>query len=409
MSTIRTALVIGGGLAGPAAAMALAKAGIEPTIYEARAEGAPVRGGGFNIASNGLDALAAIDALDATAGLGLPAPRLSFSGRGGRPLGTVATGLPAPGAQDTTSFKRHDLFAALQGEAARRGIETRYRKRLTGLDQASGSVTARFDDGTTATGDILVGADGIHSAVRPAIDPAAPAPRYTGLVSFGGFAPNPGLTPEPGLWKMAFGKKAFFGWFVPDDTQAWWFISMPSDRPLGRDQILGEGLPVWSKRLAGLFEGENVPAAEIVAAQGDDIIVVGAEHDLPSVPTWHRGRVIIVGDAAHAASTSSGQGASMAIEDAVILGQCLRDCAGPQDAFATFSGLRRDRVAKVVALGAKTASSKAAGPAGAFFRDALMRFGFRFFYKPESAAWLLGQHIAWDEPVARRLAASRGR
>jgi 2-polyprenyl-6-methoxyphenol hydroxylase-like FAD-dependent oxidoreductase len=385
VSTIRTALVIGGGLAGPAAAMALAKAGIEPTIYEARAEGAPVRGGGFNIASNGLDALAAIDALDATAGLGLPAPRLSFSGRG------------------------HDLFAALQGEAARRGIETRYRKRLTGLDQASGSVTARFDDGTTATGDILVGADGIHSAVRPAIDPAAPAPRYTGLVSFGGFAPNPGLTPEPGLWKMAFGKKAFFGWFVPDDTQAWWFISMPSDRPLGRDQILGEGLPVWSKRLAGLFEGENVPAAEIVAAQGDDIIVVGAEHDLPSVPTWHRGRVIIVGDAAHAASTSSGQGASMAIEDAVILGQCLRDCAGPQDAFATFSGLRRDRVAKVVALGAKTASSKAAGPAGAFFRDALMRFGFRFFYKPESAAWLLGQHIAWDEPVARRLAASRGR
>jgi 2-polyprenyl-6-methoxyphenol hydroxylase-like FAD-dependent oxidoreductase len=401
MNTIRTALVAGGGLAGPATAMALAKAGIEPIIFEARAESAPVRGGGFNIASNGLDALAAIGALEATAGLGLPAPRLTMYGRGGRPLGTVTTGLPGPGGQDTTSFKRQDLFAAVQGEAARRGIETRHGKRLTGLDQDADSVTARFADGTSATGDILVGADGIHSSVRPAIDPGAPGPRYTGLVSFGGFAPNPGLAPEPGLWKMAFGRRAFFGWFVPDATQVWWFISMPSKRPLSRDQILGEGIGVWSERLAGLFSGENVPVADIVAAQGEDIIVVGAEYDLPTVPVWHNARVIIVGDAAHAASTSSGQGASMALEDAATLGRCLRDCDRPRQAFTTYSGLRRDRVAKIVALGAKTASSKASGPAAAMVRDAFMRLGFRFFYKPESAAWLLSQHIDWDAPVIR--------
>ena len=399
MGETRNALVIGGGLAGPATAMALARAGIAATIYEGRDEGAPVRGGGFNIASNGLDALAAIGALDATAGLGLPAPRLAFYGRGGRALGTVTTGLPAPGAPDTTSFKRRELFAALQQEAARRGITTHYRKRLAALDQNTGSVTARFTDGSTATGDVLIGADGIHSAVRTAIDPAAPAPRYTGLVSFGGFAPNPGLPPEPGLWKMAFGRRAFFGWFVPDESQAWWFISMPSAQPLSRDQILADGIRAWSKRLAGLFEGESVPAAEIVAAQGDDIIVVGAEHDLPAVPTWHAGRAIIIGDAAHAASTSSGQGASMALEDAATLGRCLRDGGDPGEAFAAFSRLRRDRVAKVVALGAKTASSKAAGPVRATIRDQFMKFGFRFFVKPESAAWLLRHHIDWDEPA----------
>lgn len=120
------------------------------------------------------------------------------------------------GEQDTTSFRRAELFAALQAEAARRGIVTEYGKRLTGLGQDGEQVTARFADGTSATADILVGADGIHSAVRAAIDPGAPAPRYTGLVSFGGFAPNPGLPPEPGLWKMAFSRRAFFGWFVPD-------------------------------------------------------------------------------------------------------------------------------------------------------------------------------------------------
>lgn len=407
MSKTRNALVIGSGLAGPLTAMALAKAGIEATICEARDEGAPIRGGGFNIASNGLDALAAIDALDATAGLGLPAPRLSFYGRAGRPLGTVVTGLPAPGGQDTTSFKRRDLFTALQQEATRRGIETRYRKRLVRLEQGRTSVTAFFSDGTADTADILVGADGIHSAVRPAIDPAAPQPRYTGLVSFGGFAPNPGLAPEPGRWKMAFGRRAFFGWFVPDDTQAWWFVSMPSERPLSREEILADGIPAWSRRLAGLFDGEKVPAAEIIAAQGDDIIVVGAEHDLPTVPVWHQGRVIIVGDAAHAASTSSGQGASMAMEDAATLGRCLRDTAGPDEAFTAFSRLRRERVAKVVALGAKTASSKAPGPVGAVVRDAAMKFGFRFFVKPESAAWLLRHHIDWDEPVTTESGGNR--
>lgn len=399
MSKARSALVIGGGLAGPAAAMALQMAGMQATIYEAREEGAPIHGGGFNIATNGLDALAALDALDATAGLGLPAPRLSFYGRGGRPLGTVTTGLPAPGGQDTTSFKRRDLFGALQAEAARRGVVTEYGKRLTGLDQDAGSVTVHFGDGSTATADILVGADGIHSVVRPSIDPAAPEPRYTGLLSFGGFAPNPGLTAEPGLWKMAFGRRAFFGWFVPDDSQVWWFVSMPSREPLSRTAIVAEGMASWSKRLVGLFEGEHGPAAEIIAAQGEDIVVVGAEHDLPTVPTWHRRRAIIVGDAAHAASTSSGQGAAMALEDAVALGRCLRDYPGPEDAFTAYEQLRRDRVSKVVALGAKTASSKAAGPLGAILRDTMMRAGFKFFYKPESAAWLLRQHTDWDTPV----------
>jgi 2-polyprenyl-6-methoxyphenol hydroxylase-like FAD-dependent oxidoreductase len=179
---------------------------------------------------------------------------------------------------------------------------------------------------------------------------------------------------------------------------------MPSRQPLTREQILREGTAAWSGRLAALFGGENVPATRIIAAQGDDIIVVGAEHDLPEVPTWHRDRVIIIGDAAHAASTSSGQGASMALEDAVTLGRCLRDTPGPAQAFIAYEQLRRDRVRKVVALGAKTASSKAAGPAGAIIRDAMMRFGFRFFYKPESAAWLLGHHTSWDEPVTSQAA-----
>jgi FAD-dependent urate hydroxylase len=399
VTRIKTALVIGAGIAGPCASMALGKAGISAAIYEAHGPGAEHVGAGFNLATNGLDALAAIDALDATKGLGIPATRIAMYNRKARLLGTVATGLPRPGAPDTTTFKRGELFAALAEETQRRGIAIEYQRRLVRVEQADGSVSAHFADGTSASGDVLIGADGLHSAVRAHIDPEAASPRYTGLVSFGGFGRNPGLAPEPGLWKMMFGRRAFFGWFVPDTSQVWWFISVPMARPLSREQILAEGTGAWLPRLIELFAGDDVPVEPIVRAQADDIIVVGAEHDLPNMRTWARERAVIIGDAAHRASTSSGQGASMAIEDAVTLGRCLRDIDDPARAFATLQQLRRPRTDKILALGAKTASAKAAGPIASAVRDAFMKFGFRFFYKPESSAWLLRNHIDWDDRV----------
>src|SRR5579875_2355843 len=89
VTRISKVLIIGGGIAGSTAAIALHKAGIDATIYEAHGPGAEHVGAGFNIATNGLDALAAIDALDATKGLGLPATRISMYNRRARLLGTV--------------------------------------------------------------------------------------------------------------------------------------------------------------------------------------------------------------------------------------------------------------------------------------------------------------------------------
>ncbi|MGH7839514.1 MAG: FAD-dependent monooxygenase [Candidatus Binataceae bacterium] len=201
---MKSALVIGGGIAGPTAAIAFKKAGIEATIYEAYAAGANTAriAGGFNIATNGLDALEAIDALGVTTGRGIAAARYSLYNASGKLIGTVATGLPRAGGLTTMTFKRAELFQALVDEALRRGIHIEYGKRLVGLDQSASSVIASFKDGTTATGDVLIGADGLRSTVRKLIDPSAPEPRYTGLVAFGGFAPNPGLAPNPGTWRM---------------------------------------------------------------------------------------------------------------------------------------------------------------------------------------------------------------
>ena len=108
--------------------------------------------------------------------------------------------------------------------------------------------------------------------------------------------------------------------------------------------------------------------------------------------------MVLIGDAAHATSPASGQGASMAIEDAVELGRCLRDLPEPDAAFAAYERLRRSRVEQVVADGARSSTVKAAGPVARVLRDALLPIFLRR-QGDRAAAWLHGHHIDWDAPV----------
>jgi 2-polyprenyl-6-methoxyphenol hydroxylase-like FAD-dependent oxidoreductase len=95
---------------------------------------------------------------------------------------------------------------------------------------------------------------------------------------------------------------------------------------------------------------------------------------MPRLPAWHAGRMIVIGDAAHAPSLTSGQGASLSIEDAVTLARCLRDLPGREQAFARFETLRRLRVEQIVQAATRINSSQAAGPAA--------------------------RHIGWDTPIS---------
>jgi 2-polyprenyl-6-methoxyphenol hydroxylase-like FAD-dependent oxidoreductase len=406
MPSISSALIVGGGIAGPATALALQQAGIRSTVYEASPDGAEV-GACFTIAVNGLDALDAVGALRPVIGAGYPTNWMGFRNADGRWLGRVPTGIPRADGTTTSTFRRADLYRGLAGEARRRGITFEFGKRLTGYQESASGVAAQFADGTTASADVLIGADGLRSRIRSTMDPAAPQPRFSGLLGFGGFATNPGLDPEPdGGWTMAFGRRAFVGWFVPERAteQVWWFVNVPSEDPLTQRQVHEVGMDRWSERLIELFRDDGLPVEAIVRAQGPEgLIGIGAQYDLPPIPTWHRGRVVLVGDAAHAVSTSSGQGASMALESAVTLARCLRDETSPEAAFTAYEQLRRDRVRRVWELGKRGAGSKAAGAFGRWRRDLLMRAGLRFV-KPAGAAWLLQHHIDFDTPVREELA-----
>ena len=400
------ALIIGGGVAGPVTAMALQRAGIDADVYEAYPPPDTEVGSYLGLASNGLDALRAIEADKPVLAAGFPTPtNVLWSGRGRR-LGAVSNGGQLADGTVAHTIKRARLYQALHEEAAGRGIEVQYGKRLVAADVAAdGRVTAEFQDGSRATGDLLIGADGVHSTVRRLLDPEAPAGRYVGLVNFGGYTPGGADAGAPGVWHMIFGRRAFFGHVADPDGGTVWFANVPRPAvaPAERAATTAEQ---WQRQLIDLFAGDAGPARDLIAA-GHLELAGDSTHDLPSVPVWHRGPMVIVGDAAHAPSPTSGQGASMAAEDAVVLAKCLRDLPDIPQALAAYEGLRRQRVERIVAQGARTGSAKTPGPVGRALRDLALPLVFKLFVTDRSMAWIYDHHIDWDTPVTAPAAGRR--
>lgn len=383
----KTAIVAGGGIAGTVAALALHRAGWRTLIQEAHPRGADELGAWLTVAVNGLEALRALDLEPAQVlAAGFPTPALALRNSAGKLLAQLPLGGPLADGVSTTSIRRADLYGALRSAAEQRGVEIAYGKRLTGVEAVPGGVVAAFADGTSVRGDLLVGADGLHSRVRVALDPAAPEPRYLGLLNAGGFTRGPVAgAPEPGVMQMAFGRRAFFGWATAPDGSVWWFANPSAERPVAP----GEWSPAaWRAHLLETFSSDLVPAAALIEAS-DEIVGPWNTWDFPRVPVWHDDRMVLVGDAAHAVSPSSGQGASMAIEDAVVLGSCLAGDAEIPAALAEYERLRRDRVEKVVAYGRRSGQTKTAGPVGARVRDALMPSLMRLLHrKGDPQAWI---------------------
>lgn len=397
MSDVRTALVIGGGIAGPVAAMALRKAGIEATIHEAYQGTADGVGGMLGIAPNGMRALGALDAEDVVLRVGEPVRSMIIESWTGKRLAEFGG---TDGPPVFHSVWRADLYREMYDMTVARGIRIEHGKRLVRAVDNGDGVTAYFADGTSATGDVLIGADGIRSTVRPMIDPAAPRPRYTGLLGFGGRADNPGLASTGHSMHMTFGKRAFFAYQVTDDGDTGWFINLPQPKSMSAAQTRSIGAEEWLPVLRRAVADDRTPAAAILnGVEPSELIMVGGLEDLPTVPTWSKGRIVLVGDSAHATSPSSGQGASIAIESAIQMARCLRDLPTVPDAFATYERLRRDRVERIIAAGARTNSEKAAGPVARVLRDLILPTTMKLLAKPEKTAWQTDYAIDWDAPV----------
>ena len=392
--------MIGGGVAGPVAAMALQRAGIQATVYVAHPRSAEGIGIFLTLASNGIDALRTIGADGPALAAGFPTPGILLRSTTGKDLGVARTGLFLPDGTTSHTMKRSDLYQAIRDEATARGIAVEHGKRLVDIDAAGDGVRAIFEDGSDATGEVLIGADGIHSAVRRLIDPNAPAPTYVGLINLGGYARGVRVEAEPGSYTLIFGKRAFFGYLPAPDGEVWWFANVPRGDEPARGEAEAVTVEEWRRRLAALYAEDAGPAVRLVEASDPaDIKNASPIHSVPHLPLWHRSPMVVIGDAAHAPTPTSGQGASLAIEDAVVLAKCLRDLPDPQHAFARFEALRRPRVEGIIKVAARINSSKAPAPVARVFRDAVLPIVLRLTTNSKQVNQQYRYHIDWDTPV----------
>jgi 2-polyprenyl-6-methoxyphenol hydroxylase-like FAD-dependent oxidoreductase len=339
---VRKVIIAGGGVAGTATALALLKAGIETEVYEAHASGGADAGAFLTVMRNGMVALAGIGGAEAVNTVSFPARAVALLDAAGRRLGHRLIESPA------RSLTRAALYRALQELAIARGIVVHHGMRMTGASSGPDGVEVSFADSSRVTGDVLVGADGIHSRTRRLIDPQAPEPRYSGQhVVYGYAAGNPaGLDLDE--YHMVRGSRAFFGLTVSGgDGRTWWFARVHGEEPaagLSPDQ--------WRDLALEMCREDATPAHALIAASGAD--VVGSDsYDIPTTPHWHNDRMVLAGDAAHAAVPAAAQGASMAIEDAVALATALHDHDDPTTAFAAYEDRRRAETEETVAASAR--------------------------------------------------------
>lgn len=361
-------VIAGAGVAGSASAIALARNGAEVTVYEAHDDPAGQVGAFLSLAVNGLRGLAFLGCLARVQSAGFPVGRQRMWAGNGKLLGDVPRGRRSGDPLHSVTLMRGDLVTVLRGEASRAGARIVTGERLTahGLREAASAAGA----------DLIVGADGIWSAARRVLDPAAPQPVFAGLYSVSGI--SDGLDGErPGAWNMIFGRRGAFIYLPAPDGTIWWSAQVAAERPPGDLAAIGPA------DLATLFRREQRAVAILRGARS--VHAAAQHHVLAPVRRWHGGDLVLVGDAAHPAG--AGQGASMAIEDAVELGGQFRRAATVAAALAGYEQARRERAGKMAKIAAANRDAKTAGPAAAWLRNLIMPMLFGRLYE-RATGWL---------------------
>src|SRR6201995_3940985 len=325
-----------------AAALALAGAGIDVGVYE-QAQQLTEVGAGVSLAPNGLRMLERLGVDEGIRRVGARYASAQLRLPDGRVVRHDPYQFSLPG--QNTGIHRADLLGLLAGQLPPGTVRTGHR--CTGFRQDDTSATAVFADGTTATADVVIGADGIDSVLQGFV--VAPAePVFSGVVAYRGLVPRLAEYPA-GTIRMWMGEGRHFLGFPVRAGQLLNYVGFVSSDTAVRESWSAEGDPA---ALAAHFAGWDPLIGQVIAA----ISGVGGSgfqwgmYDRVPLPRWSSGRLTLLGDAAHPMLPHLGQGVNQALEDAVALATLLgatRSPAGGPRALAAYEGLRRDRTARV--------------------------------------------------------------
>jgi FAD-dependent urate hydroxylase len=327
----RRVLIVGGGIAGLAAARTLARIGCRPEVIERDPVWWPA-GTGIYLPGNATRALRDLDLGAQVAARSVEISRQRFCDARGRLLREVDVAALWRSVGPCLAMHRadlHDLLLEATGD-----VPVRLGQTVEHVTQRGGVVSVACSDGTSGEYDLLVAADGINSAVRRLVFEPTAVPSAVGQVGWRFIAARP---TEVTTWSVMLGRRTAFLTIPIGDDRVYCYCDILSARDPDSTEHTG------AERLAQLFSEFAEPAPMLLDALDPAHEIHVSTIAEVFLGSWVRGHVVLIGDAAHATSPNMAQGAAMALEDALVLARSLRDIRAIPDALAAFEARRRPR------------------------------------------------------------------
>ncbi len=363
-------VIIGGGIGGLCAAIALRQAGLKAAVYE-RAEAYRPLGAGLSLWPNAMRAFEVLGLAQEVAGVGASWRETVMHRWDGKVLSRLAVeALCREVGQPTVGLLRSELqrvlLRALGPDVVHLGAA------CTGFHVEGEEVRVTFADGQEVRGDCLIGADGLHSVVRQRLFPEV-RPRYGGRTSWRGVVNVPSEVIPAGSQFELYGPGARFGIAhigrgAEGTWRMYWFLLTPA--PEGGQDAEGGHQEAVLSHVRGWCE----PVESLVRATPESDILRTDIHYLEPLPRWGEGPVTLLGDSAHAMVTDMGQGACQAIEDALVLAKLLREDSDRARALRAYEVKRQPRTAYVSELSLRSGAIRyLRNPVARWGRDLLMQ------------------------------------